>query len=62
MTKERKLIIWLVIAGNIIFICWILYNGIREGFRGTLPEKISYLALIILLATNAFLLNKTKVK
>lgn len=44
------------IAGNILFVLWILYNGINEGFQGTFIEKISYLSLMGLLAVNAFLL------
>lgn len=41
---------------NILFVLWILYNGINENFQGTPVEKASYLALMLLLATNAFLL------
>jgi len=44
------------IAGNILFTLWILYNGINEGFQGTTIEKFSYVALMGLLAVNAFLL------
>ncbi|ASU35806.1 hypothetical protein MuYL_3921 [Mucilaginibacter xinganensis] len=44
------------ISGNILFILWVTYNGINEGFRGTLPEKISYLGLMGLLALNLYLI------
>ena len=44
------------IAGNILFVLWITYNGINEGFQGTRIEKLSYLALTGLLTVNAFLL------
>jgi hypothetical protein len=44
------------IAGNILFVLWILFNGINEGFQGTRIEKLSYLALMGLLTVNAFLL------
>jgi hypothetical protein len=44
------------IAGNIIFVLWILYNGIHENFKGTIVEKFSYLSLLGLLVLNAFLL------
>lgn len=62
---QNKSIIYLLryaaIAGNIIFILWISYNGIKEGFRGTLPEKFSYVGLMGLLAINTFfLLYKSK--
>lgn len=44
------------ISGNILFILWVTYNGINEGFRGTLPEKISYIGLMSLLALNSYLI------
>jgi hypothetical protein len=44
------------VAGNILFILWILYNGINEGFEGTLLEKLSFVGLMILLALNSILL------
>ena len=33
-------------AGNIPFMMWIPYNGIKEGLRGTWPEKASYIGLM----------------
>ena len=30
---------YLAIAGNVLFILWVTYNGIDEGFQGTLVEK-----------------------
>ena len=60
MKKEKlpiiELLSWLAIAGNILFVLWILYNGINESFQGTTIEKISYITLMGLLAVNAFLL------
>lgn len=47
---------WIAVSGNILFILWILYNGIREDFQGTPLEKISYISLMGLLAINAILL------
>ena len=50
MEKEKSPIIellsWLAILGNILFVLWILYNGVNESFQGTLIEKISYISLI----------------
>ncbi len=65
MEKEKSPIIellsWLAIVGNILFVLWILYNGINESFQGTTIEKISYITLMGLLAVNAFLLlRKTR--
>lgn len=48
------------IAGNIIFILWILYNGIDEKFSGTLVEKFSFLTLTCLLTVNCILLIRRK--
>lgn len=64
--KKRKLPLitlftWCAIAGNIVFILWIIFNGIDEGFKATLPEKISYLTLIALLITNVFIILRSKV-
>lgn len=56
-----ELLSWAAVAGNILFVLWILYNGINESFQGTTIEKVSYIALMGLLAVNAFLLiRKTK--
>ena len=41
------------IAGDILFVLWILYNGINEDFQGTTVEKFSYVTLMGLLAVNA---------
>ena len=30
---------YLAIAGNVLFILWVTYNGIDEGFQGTLPDR-----------------------
>ena len=46
----------LAVVGNIVFALWIFYNGINESFQATLIEKIAYIALMFLLAVNAFLL------
>ncbi|WP_259066323.1 hypothetical protein HDF24_22205 [Mucilaginibacter sp. X4EP1] len=49
------------ISGNILIIFWVLFNAMDEGFKGTLPEKISFVVVISLLATNTWLLlNKSK--
>jgi len=40
----------IAVVGNIVFILWILLNGINEEFSGTILEKVSYIGLLILLA------------
>ena len=47
---------YVAIAGNMLFVLWILYNGIGEGFRGTRLEVASYIGLVVLLVLNALLL------
>lgn len=48
----------MLIAGNVVFLLWILYNGINEGFRGTPIEVVSYVSLMLLLLANALLLMR----
>jgi len=47
---------YLALAGNILFILWITYNGIDEGFRGTPYQIMSYIGLTGLLILNSVLL------
>ena len=53
-TKLISLLRYAAIAGNIFFILWVSFNAMDEGFKGTLPEKISYFVLMALLITNCF--------
>jgi hypothetical protein len=39
----------IALAGNILFVLWMLYNGINEGFRGTAYQIMSYIGLTLLL-------------
>lgn len=55
----KPLVIKFVIAGNILFILWITYNGIDSGFSGTIIQKLSYVSLVTLLTLSSiFLANK----
>jgi hypothetical protein len=56
--EMTKLPILAAIMGNGLFILWITYNGINEGFAGTLPEKVSYICLLVLLGLNTVLLAR----
>ncbi len=47
---------YLGIAGNVLFILWVTYNGIDEGFSGTLVQKASYIGLMLLLALDTVLI------
>lgn len=51
-----KLLRYVAIAGNALFILWITYNGINEGFAGTIYQKLSYVLLIFLFILNIALI------
>jgi hypothetical protein len=53
-----KLIKLLAIVVNALFILWLLYNAIDSGFKGTLPQKVSSMILIVLLITNCYFLSR----
>jgi hypothetical protein len=56
-----QIIRYATMSGNILIIFWILFNAMDEGFKGTLPEKISFIVVLSLLAANTWLLfNKSK--
>jgi hypothetical protein len=47
---------YLAIAGNVLFILWVTYNGIDEGFSGTRVQKASYVSLMLLLTLDTVLI------
>jgi len=47
---------WVAILGNTLFIFWITYNGIDQGFSGTPAQIASYLGLTLLLLLNIFII------
>lgn len=55
-TKLLSLFTYAAVTGNIVFILWIMFNAMDEGFKGTLPEKASMIGLIGLLALNSTLI------
>jgi len=50
------LVRYAAVIGNILFLLWITYNGIEEGFRGTIYQKLSFAGLSLLLLVNSFFL------
>lgn len=56
MTGLRKWTSYAAIAGDAIFIAWMAFNAIDEGFRGTGPEIASGIGLALLLVLNIVLL------
>src|SRR5260370_4878077 len=58
MNKETYAVLrYGAIAGFIIFLLWIIYNGIDEGFKATPREMLGYILVLMLLALNAALLS-----
>jgi len=58
MIIAMKYLAYLVIAGNIIYILWITFNGMDEGFSGSPVQIVSYIGIIALLILNAILLAR----
>jgi len=56
MNEIKKILTLFAVCGNILFVLWIFYNGVNEGFEGTIIEKISYISLMGLLTLNGVLL------
>jgi hypothetical protein len=58
-TAVRSLRTWLryaAITGNVLYVLWIVRNGINEGFRGRPAEIVALAGLLVLLILNAALL------
>jgi hypothetical protein len=56
VSRVRSWLRYCAVAGNILFILWIVRNGFNEGFRGTPPEVASFIGLLVLLTLNSALL------
>ena len=53
-----KLLGYIAIIGNVLFILWISFNGMDEGFKASLIQKISYLGILVLLILNSILIGR----
>jgi hypothetical protein len=51
---------YVAILGNVLFIAWIWWNGIDEGFKATPLQLVSYLSLTALLILNIYFLTRKK--
>jgi len=52
----RRWLRFAAIAGDVVFVLWIVRNGISEGFSAPPVQMASYLGLVVLLGLNAALL------
>ena len=56
--KELK---YIAVFGNALYILWIVYNAIDDGFSGIRTvEAVVLLGLIVLLSLDIYLLRKSK--
>jgi hypothetical protein len=55
-----KVLKYIAIAGNALFILWATHNGIDEGFKGAPAEIVSYICLMAVLALNIVLLSRRR--
>lgn len=51
--KRARLV---AVVGNGVFVLWLAYNAIDNGFHGTAPEVVSSLVLGVLLVLDSVLL------
>ena len=56
MKEIKKILTPFAVAGNLMFVLWMFYNGMDEGWKATPMQLISYLGLTGLLAVNTFLI------
>ncbi len=53
----RKFFSYIALLGNILYILWILYNGIDEGFKDIASaQAVVLIGLVFLLTLNIILL------
>ncbi len=50
---------YVAISGNVIFVFWVLFNGVDSGFSGSSVQVASYLALLGLLGLNTALIVRS---
>ena len=55
MTAFHDLLRYTAVAGNGLFILWMLYNGADEGWQATPYQMLSYIGLTVLLLLNTYL-------
>ncbi len=59
-SKLYALLKYAAISGNLMYILWILYNGINEGFNAPPAMFVSYIGILLLLMLNIILLYKKR--
>ena len=55
--NKKRIFRYIALFGNVIYVLWILYNGINEGYKNIFSvQTIVLIGLIFLLTINFFLL------
>jgi hypothetical protein len=63
MAAFHELLTYAAVAGNALFILWMLYNGMDEGWQATPYQLLSYAGLAVLLMLNTYLvLRRSRVQ
>ena len=57
-----RLFCYAAMLGNLMFVLWILYNAIDEGFKGTPYQVASGIGLILLLTLETVLLSVAEIR
>lgn len=52
-----KILLMIALPGNAIYLIWVIFNGINDGFDATPFQKMSYFGLLTLLVINLVLLS-----
>lgn len=61
MYRVMKLLRYIALTGNVVYILWIVRNGINEGFRDIASvQAVVLIGLLFLLSLNILLLWKRK--
>jgi hypothetical protein len=45
---------YVAMIGNVVYVLWILRNGINEGFRGTTVQIVSYIGIPLFVEPELF--------
>jgi len=57
-SNTYKLLRYAALFGDAVYILWLLYNGIDEGFRGiNTVQGVAVMGMIVLLILNIILLS-----
>jgi hypothetical protein len=56
MRRVPEWLRFVAIAGNVLYLLWVMYNGVSEGFRGTPVYIVTMIGVMGLFVLNAVIL------